>query len=94
MNKKTILLLITILVFSIMGGVIWSYFTYGDNGTRFVRKNANSVEAQSDMEAMNKALTIMREKGCTDPASWYYQVLCTGFQIQLVKILYVNHIVL
>ena len=72
MNKKTILLLITVLVFSIMGGVIWSYFTY-DEGARFIRKNANSVEAQSDMEAMNKALSIMRENGCTDPMSWYYQ---------------------
>ena len=73
MNRKTILLLITVLVFSIMGGVIWSYFQFSDEGTRFVRKNANSVEAQSDLEAMNKALTIMREKGCTDPMSWYYQ---------------------
>ena len=62
MNKKTILLLITILVFSVMFGVMWSYFKFSDEGTRFVRKNANSVEAQSDMEAMNKALTIMREK--------------------------------
>ena len=73
MNKKTILLLITILVFSVMFGVMWSYFKFSDEGTRFVRKNANSVEAQSDMEAMNKALTIMRENGCTDPMSWYYQ---------------------
>ena len=73
MNKKTILLLITILVFSVMFGVMWSYFKFSDEGTRFVRKNANSVEAQSDMEAMNKALTIMREKGCVDPTSWYYQ---------------------
>ena len=73
MNKKTILLLITILVFSVMFGVMCSYFKFSDEGTRFVRKNANSVEAQSDMEAMNKALTIMRENGCTDPMSWYYQ---------------------
>ena len=40
---------------------------------RYVRKNANSSAAQSDIEAMNKALKIMREKGCTDPVSWYYQ---------------------
>ena len=73
MNKKTILLLITILVFSIMGGVMLSYFKFSDEGTRFVRKNANSTEAQSDIEAMNKALSIMRERGCTDPMSWYYQ---------------------
>jgi hypothetical protein len=73
MNKKTILLLISVLVLSIMGGVVWSYFTYADNDVRFLRKNANSIEAQSDLEAMNKALSIMREKGCTDPMSWYYQ---------------------
>lgn len=41
--------------------------------TRYVRKNANSPEAQSDIEAMNKALSIMRQKNCTDPLSWYYQ---------------------
>ena len=40
---------------------------------RYVRKNANSSAAQSDIEAMNKALKIMREKGCTDRVSWYYQ---------------------
>ena len=44
-----------------------------NNETRFVRKNANSIEASSDMEALNKALSIMREKNCTDPLSYYYQ---------------------
>lgn len=73
MNKKIILLLISTLLISIIGGVIWSYFTFSDENTRFVRKNANSIEAQSDMEAMNKALSIMRERGCSDPTSWYYQ---------------------
>jgi hypothetical protein len=73
MNRKTILLLITVLVFSIMAGILWSYFQFSDDNTRFIRKNANSIEAQSDIDAMNKALTIMRENGCTDPMSWYYQ---------------------
>ena len=56
-----------------MLGILWSYFQFSDEGARFVRKNANSIEAQSDIKAMNKALTIMRERGCTDPMSWYYQ---------------------
>jgi len=72
MNRKTISSLIIILVLSIMTGVVYTHFAH-NKIDRFVRKNANSTEAQSDIEAMNKALTIMREKGCTDPMSWYYQ---------------------
>ncbi len=41
--------------------------------TRYVRKNIHSPEAQSDVEALNKALQIMRSKDCNDPTSWYYQ---------------------
>lgn len=40
---------------------------------RFVRKEIHSKEAQADVEAMNKALSIMRSRGCEDPTSWYYQ---------------------
>ena len=40
---------------------------------RYVRKNANSTEAQSDIEAMEKAMEIMKSKDCSDPTSWYYQ---------------------
>lgn len=40
---------------------------------RYVRKNIHSPEAQSDVEALNKALAIMRSKNCEDPTSWYYQ---------------------
>lgn len=72
MNKKTISSLIIILVLSIMAGVVYTHFTH-NKVDRFVRKNANSTDAQSDIEAMSKALTIMREKGCADPISWYYQ---------------------
>lgn len=73
MNRKTILLLITALFLAIGSGLIYSYFFKEDTDIRFVRKNANSVEAQADILAMNKALSIMRQKGCTDPTSWYYQ---------------------
>jgi hypothetical protein len=38
-----------------------------------IRQNAHSPEAQENLQAMNKALKIMREKSCEDPLSWYYQ---------------------
>ena len=44
-----------------------------ETDVRYVRKNANSTEAQADIEAMQKAMTIMKAKDCNDPTSWYYQ---------------------
>ena len=40
---------------------------------RYLRKNANTKSATSDLAALNKALKIMRAKDCSDPTSWYYQ---------------------
>lgn len=39
----------------------------------FVRKNASTPEGQADVQALNVALKKMRELGCADPTSWYYQ---------------------
>lgn len=39
----------------------------------FVRKNCNSPEAKADLEALAKALAIMKKLPCDDPRSWYYQ---------------------
>lgn len=39
----------------------------------FIRKNIHSKEAEADVIALNRALDIMRQKGCSDPTSWYYQ---------------------
>jgi hypothetical protein len=44
-----------------------------ESEVRYVRKNANSPEAQADVQAMEKALEIMKSKDCNDPTSWYYQ---------------------
>ena len=44
-----------------------------DKSQRWVRKNIHSSEAIKDIEALNRALKIMREKDCKDPLSWYYQ---------------------
>ena len=44
-----------------------------ETDVRYVRKNANTPEAQADIEAMEKAMTIMKAKDCNDPTSWYYQ---------------------
>jgi hypothetical protein len=41
--------------------------------TRYIRKNANTIDALDDIKAMDKALKIMKEKSCEDPTSWYYQ---------------------
>jgi hypothetical protein len=73
--KRRTTLLITFLISVITCGILYSYFSYSDTSseTRFVRSNVNSTKGQSDLEAMNTALSIMREKGCTDPMSWYYQ---------------------
>ncbi|PZR20040.1 MAG: hypothetical protein DI539_12125 [Flavobacterium psychrophilum] len=40
---------------------------------RYVRKNAHSPEAVADLVALDKAIGIMKSKGCDDPLSWYYQ---------------------
>jgi hypothetical protein len=48
----------------------------GSDGTstkRYIRKNAHSPEAEKDLEALAKAMEIMRQKDCSDPLSWYYQ---------------------
>jgi hypothetical protein len=44
-----------------------------ESEVKYVRKNANSPEAQSDIEAMEKAMKIMKIRDCNDPTSWYYQ---------------------
>jgi hypothetical protein len=41
--------------------------------TVYIRKNAHSPEARADIEALQKALRIMRDNGCGNPLSWYYQ---------------------
>lgn len=48
-------------------------FSCKKENKRFVRKNIHSVEAKRDVEALAKALKIMKEKDCSDPTSWYYQ---------------------
>ena len=45
----------------------------GPENQRFIRREIHSPEALEDVKAMNKALEIMRSKGCQDPLSWYYQ---------------------
>lgn len=40
---------------------------------RYVRKNIHSIEAKKDVDAMMKAMEIMRKMPCDNPLSWYYQ---------------------
>lgn len=39
----------------------------------YVRKNCNSPAAKADLDALAKALAIMKKLPCDDPRSWYYQ---------------------
>lgn len=65
--KTKIVIVIALLVTAI------SSCTNSESKLRYVRKNANSDEALSDIQALDSAMSIMRLKGCDDPTSWYYQ---------------------
>lgn len=43
------------------------------NDTRYVRYEAHSKEAKKHLEAMERAMRIMRSMSCDNPLSWYYQ---------------------
>lgn len=62
---------ITILFFI----VLITGLSYGQNKTvtKYIRRNANTAEAQADLEAMNTAFKKMREMGCEKGLAWYYQ---------------------
>lgn len=62
---------ITILFFIILITVL----SYGQDKTEtmYIRRNANTPEAQADLEAMNIAFKKMREMGCEKGLAWYYQ---------------------
>jgi len=64
---------ITILSFIIL--ITLSGYSYGQDGSnvKFVRYNVNTVEGQADLQAMNVAFKKMREMGCENGLSWYYQ---------------------
>lgn len=38
-----------------------------------VRKNIYTPQGQKDLQTLKDALSKMRERGCLDPASWYFQ---------------------
>lgn len=65
MKKNTILFLI----------ILISGLFYGQDKTvtKYIRRNANTAEAQADLEAMNTAFKKMREMGCENGLAWYYQ---------------------
>lgn len=39
----------------------------------YIRRDASTAAAQADLAALAKAMKIMKDKGCEDPLSWYYQ---------------------
>lgn len=69
MNKRIIILVSAAVLL-----VIGLFLVLNNNEPkRYVRSEAHSIEAQDDLEAMGKALKIMRNLPCDNPLSWYYQ---------------------
>ncbi|MGH2665358.1 tyrosinase family protein [Flavobacterium sp.] len=62
-------------IFLLLSTVLITGFCYSQDKTetKYIRRNANSVEAQPDLEAMNIAFKKMREMGCDKGLAWYYQ---------------------
>jgi hypothetical protein len=72
MSKRTkiILLVIGLVVVNLVG---YYFINKHVSEKRYIRKNYFSPESKKDVDALEKALKIMREKDCNDPLSWYYQ---------------------
>lgn len=64
---------IAVVVLTVVIGITYLFYGRETKEIRYIRKNANSIEAKKDLEALDKALKIMRAKDCKDPLSWYYQ---------------------
>jgi hypothetical protein len=64
--RKIILLLFAILLTG-------ASFGQDKRVTKYIRKNANTPEAQADLKAMDVAFKKMREMGCDLGQAWYYQ---------------------
>lgn len=56
----------------------------------FVRRNAHDPAAQPDLEALSKALAIMKNMDCDNPISWYYQSAIHNTPINIVGALTKN----
>lgn len=69
----TTILIIVLSSLLLVGIVIPLFIGDAPAEKRFVRKNIHSVEAKKDVEAMMKAMEIMRKMPCDNPLSWYYQ---------------------
>jgi tyrosinase len=40
---------------------------------QYIRKNVYTPEGQRDLQTLANALSIMRQRGCQNPTSWYFQ---------------------
>jgi len=75
-EKIFLIAISTILIFvacSIVISVIPVFNIVSQVEKRYVRKNIHSIEAKKDVDAMMKAMEIMRKMPCDNPLSWYYQ---------------------
>lgn len=72
MSKRTKIILIVVGL--VLANIVGYYLINKHvSDKRYIRKNYFSPEAKKDIEALEKAMKIMRKKDCNDPLSWYYQ---------------------
>lgn len=73
MKKFLSINLLIILILTIIGVYIIILYSTPEVKPRYVRKDVQFTDALEDLDALNKALKIMKEQNCVEPTSWYYQ---------------------
>ncbi len=73
LNQTLTKVLAIILVFVFVGLSIPAKALAQIEPAKYVRREAHSPDAATDIESLKIALTKMRELGCDNPLSWYYQ---------------------
>jgi len=68
--KKILIVFFVALIVVFVGKTIFNSF---NNEQRYVRYEVHSDKGVKNLEAMNKAMAIMRAMPCDSPLSWYYQ---------------------
>jgi len=74
--KKILLLTLSFALLLTSCDKLKDYFSgspASESPKRYIREEIHSARAQKDVEALEKALTIMRKLPCENPLSWYYQ---------------------
>jgi hypothetical protein len=68
--KKFLIGLLAGLLLVLVGRLVANMF---NDDAKYTRYEVHSAEGKNNLEAMDKALRIMRDLPCENPLSWYYQ---------------------